>query len=395
VNGKLLRSRSISRPALLGWYLTLFFVLPSSSFQRANNTAEGKMTSLWNKAVPGVSGLSSVPSIAFVTSKILAVSEDAITCDDARSKCGKILLFDSDTGTLKRTITWIAPLELRKFVTQPEILPIRSDQFLVKTANEVRLFSDDGEELKKRHLPLEGVPATYNPELTLWSHWQLATSPDGRVALLTLHRAIPNEAEEHWISVDTLEDETVEKAPSIRCCVSINDNSVVFDLDGSKGGVIAIREKGKGSRAICDTCLGRDPIFIDSDHILANTRPGASFAVMATSGHVEYRVSLGDRNDFIIHRSAAPAAQRIAFVWSASTFRPEKMGAGEYHVNVFDLAKRIPVAETRIPEQAQKIASFTSIVSPTVALALDGSKLAILHNSSLRVFSVAQYAMHH
>ncbi len=340
---------------------------------------------LWHEHISD--GFDPFQVVIFVAPDLLAVSQYDGACGDKESVCGRILLFEARSGELTKTLYWSAPSTLPGFSTRPELAAIHKGRFLVKTANQVRLFSSEGKELKRRNFVLESRKAPYNPKVTFWDRWQLAVSPDGQTALLTAHRVDHEEAEEHWISVETLEDLEVEKADTAFCCSSVSHDSVVYRAVSPKQIAISLREKGGVAHPLCEECFGRDAIFLDDSHVFMTTWPRASFTVVSTGGQVEYKKAFGNFDDGIGQVSAAPLAGMVAFQWSP---RHIPSGPMPYHVTIFDLASGRQLAEIQLSGRWRQNGPFISLKSPVIALAPDGSKLAILFESVLRVFSVGR-----
>ena len=345
-----------------------------------NPSAQPRPSPVWEKKISN--GFDPFQVAAFVTPDLLALSEYNGQCVGPDLACGKILLLDVRSGVLKNTLTWSAPLTLSRFDTRPELAPIQNGHFLVKTANEIRLFSSAGQELKKRLLDLKSVKAPYNPELTLWDRWQLAVDPTGQTAMLAAHRLYQDQAEEHWISVDTLEDIAVEKADSKLCCSSLSSDSVVYRSNVPKV-PISIRQKGNAARPLCDKCFGADPLFLDDEHILLITR--ASFTIVSANGKVQYEHGFGGPDDKIQQVSVAPLASRIAFRWNSGHIQKD---SGSYHVTVFDLTSRQQVIDVQLSERRLQQGSGFGVVAPVIALSPDGKWIAILYDSLLQLFPV-------
>lgn len=348
-----------------------------------NPSAQPRPSPVWEKKISN--GFDPFQVVAFVTPDLLALSEYNGQCVDPDLACGKILLLDVRSGVLKNTLTWSAPLTLSRFDTRPELAPIQNGHFLVKTANEIRLFSSAGQELKKRLLDLKSVKAPYNPELTLWDRWQLAVDPTGQTAMLAAHRLYQDQAEEHWISVDTLEDITVEKADSKLCCSSLSSASVVYTSNVPKQVPISIRQKGSAARSLCSKCFGVDPSFLDDDHVLMTTWAGASFKIVSTAGQVQYEHAFGNSYDQIQQVSVAPLASRIAFRWNSGHIQNDSAG---YRVTVFDLASRRQLMDMRLSERPRQQGSQLGIVTPVIALSPDGNWIAVFYDSLLQLFPV-------
>jgi len=167
--------------------------------------------------------------------------------------------------------------------------------------------------------------------------FNLAASPDGTTVLATGHRPSQTEAEEHWISPDTLEDVRVEIADSVHCCRAIGSQQVVYPQAAPKMDSVLLRSSGGQPKPLCKKCFGREAMFLDNNKVVIATWPGSTLEMVSTAGDVLYSKAVGDRDESVIGMSCASVPQRIAFV-SAPQYLQEN--SRNYNVRVFDYARK-------------------------------------------------------
>jgi len=324
------------------------------------------------------------PVLVFTSSKRLAISDIDQLATGVNSD---ILLLDAGTGTLLSRIPSSAPTFLSGFERAPIVVPLRDGRFLVKSWNLLRLLSADGQELKRRTLTLESVQASYNTKLLLWDRWDIAASPDGTAALATRHRSSHREAEEHWLSTDTLDDIEVESADSGRCCLAVSRKHVVYSSSAPKLEPLWIRAKGAAARLLCAKCFGDNGVFLNDDHVVFATWPKASLAIASTGGAIKFRRSFGEADDTILAISVAATPQRVAFL-SGPGHVPATVA--NYKIGIFDVDQKRLVLKMSLAIPTHRTERLTTIISPQIAVSPDGKSLAVLTNSALQLYSLEQ-----
>ena len=323
------------------------------------------------------------PILVFTSSKRLAISDLDQLATGANSD---ILLLDAGTGTLLSRIPSSAPTFLSGFERAPIVVPLRDGRFLVKSWNLLRLLSADGQELKRRTLTLESVQASYNAKLLLWDRWDIAASPDGTAVLATRHRSSHREAEEHWLSTDTLDDIEVESADSGRCCLAVSRKHVIYSSSAPKLEPLWIRAKGAAAaRPLCAKCFGDNGVFLNDDQVVFATWPKASLAIASIGGEIKFRRSFGEADDTILAISVAATPQRVAFLSG-----PEHVPAtvANYKIGIFDVDQKRLVLKMLFTTPIHRTERLTTIISPQIAISADGRSLAVLTNSALQLYSL-------
>ena len=338
----------------------------------------------WSKAVVGKA--EHLPILVFITPTVLAVTGSLDQPLPAGlERRGTIELLDAQTGSLKETLSWSAPSSAPLFDSRA-VLPLSGGRFLVQSWDLLRLFSPDGQVLKTRTLPLEGNQANYNSNITIWDRWDFGSSPDGNVVLATRHRPKFPEAEEHWLSGETLEDLRVETADSAHCCHAVGHEQVLYSAHLPEEPMV-IRSKGGQPHPLCSKCCGGQGVFLDDTQVVLTTRPRGRFLVVSTSGEIRVDETLGGEDDRIIEVSVAPVSRQVAFLLGPQHLRDTP---GEYSVYVYDSVLKKPIFKIQIPEHIHRDKPFVeSITSPHIALSPGGKNLAILDDSVLRVYGTS------
>ncbi len=216
----------------------------------------------WSK--PTTARLAHPSILKFVTPSKLALAGPPEDLPEGASlKQGSVEILDVATGTVTQKIRWSAPSSTSNFALIAA-LPLSDGRFVFQSWNQLTLFSADGKIAATRTLPIESKQADYNPNLTLWDIWQFAASPEGR-DLLAIRRAVNSrEIEEHWLSVETLEDVQLRSDSARRpymtevgCTTAVGGGQELYSSGVPRKEPIVIRTKNGESHALCPRCYGQ------------------------------------------------------------------------------------------------------------------------------------------
>jgi len=340
---------------------------------------------VWERAIADVDPYSDP---IFATSGLLAIDLTATPASkDEPAKTGEIELFDAGTGTQRTRLSWSAPRNSSNFGTH-DLVPLSGDKFLLRNWDKIAIVSSTGEILATRTLPLESAQADYNPNLTLWDHWQVASSPDGTTILGIRHHG--RETDLHWLSNDTLQDIQVESIKTNKCCSTVSDGQMVY-ADLPKGQTL-IRDRHGKERALCGKCIGGDAHFIDNEDIAIAIKAERRLLVVSTSGEVSGDLKLPGSDSKIYQMSVARFSKRIALLLGPKHFGgpPKAFSAYVYDVAIKKITFEIHVLEVRSEQEIVKGSSsmhFEGTVSPRIALSPDGKRLAVLNQGTLYMYS--------
>ena len=352
-------------------------------------------TLVWSK--PAIQDLASLAVLKFMTSATLATGGPPEESPEGASlKRGSVELLDVQTGTVAQRIFWSAPLSTSNFALRA-VLPLSDGRFVFQSWDQLTLFSAAGEIVTTRTLPMESRRADYNPNLTHWDIWQFAASPDGR-DLLAIRRAVNSrEIEEHWLSVETLEDVQVRSDSARRpymteasCTTAVGREQDLHLSGGPKKEPIVIRTKNGAAHPLCPKCYGSAALFLDDNHIVVSGWPRARFLVVSTEGQIQVDRTVGGKDDHIIQMSVAALSQQVAFLRG-----PQRMqnNTGKYSVFIYDAVRKKAVLLLQIPEhihveRVESLGIMETRIPPQIALSPDGRSLAILDDSSLQMYGL-------
>ena len=333
----------------------------------------------WSKSAPS----RSVPSaiLVFLTPDILAVSGTLEEGDSQRT--GSLELLDARSGGIRKTLSWSAPSSAPLFLNRA-VVRLSKGRFLLQSWNSLKLFSPEGEVLKTRTLAVEDHHPDYNPSLTIHDHWNIGASPDGHVLLATLHRPGHPEAEEHWLSPETLEDIQVETADTAHCCDAVGHEQVIYRPSAPKLAPVLIRSKGDQPRPLCTKCFAAHAAFLD-DKWIALVLAGC-LLIVSNEGEIQADEHLGSKEDKIAEISVAPISRQIAFLLMPQYLRSTP---GNYRVCVYDPVLKKVTFQMQIPVRIRREPPWDEVTAPNIALSPDGKSLAILDDSMLRIYALS------
>jgi len=236
----------------------------------------------WSK--PASAGLGHPSVLKFVTSSKLAIAGPPEDLPGGASlKQGRVEILDVATGTVTQEIPWSAPSSKGNFALIAA-LPLSDERFFFQSWDQLMLFSAEGKIVATRTLPIESKQADYNPDLTLWDIWRFLSSPDGRDLLAIRHRVTSREIEEHWLSVEMLEDLQLRTSSGPDNMMAVGREQELCRAAVPKKEPIAIRTKNGESHALCPKCYGSTAVFLNENQIVVSSWPRARFLVVSTDG---------------------------------------------------------------------------------------------------------------
>ena len=147
---------------------------------------------------------------AFLDDRTIAVSLDfQFGGDLSRRHNNPIVIVDAANGTIAKSHTWKWEGRLSSF-DNAVLLPVGNSACLVVIGNELFRLSHTLEITAQRELPRQVVPLLGN---MYQDHWTILTDPGAKKALLVHFPFVPDDTAEkhgeaHWISAETLEDES-------------------------------------------------------------------------------------------------------------------------------------------------------------------------------------------
>jgi hypothetical protein len=239
--------------------------------------------------------------------------------------------------------------------------------------------------LAMRELPLKRT--TFNG-YRFQDSWWLLTDPRTKKGLLGLSPVSANgpvAPERHWISVQTLEDESPTSLAPGSVFGTLVGDSVVYSGGIPFKDTALIQRESEPPRPLCGQCVGQVIGSFGNGLIFLNTRH--SHLVVDTDGKVYYRGGrLGGRADRIDADSGAITANRIAFEFG-------HLGRTlEVTVVVLDVDAKKEIMRFKVSQEPENeiVGRFVEekFVAPTLALSPDGRKLAFLSGTVLSLFNV-------
>ena len=334
----------------------------------------------WSKSAASRSARSAI--LVFLTPDILALSE---TVEEGGSqRTGSVELLDVQSGGVRKTLSWSAPSSAPLFLSRA-VVRLSEGRFLLQSWNSLKLFSPEGEVLKTRTFAVEDHRPDYNPSLTIHDHWDIGASPDGHVLLATLHRPGHPEAEEHWLSPETLEDIQVETADTAHCCDAVGHEQVVYSPSAPKLAPVLIRSKGDQPRPLCNKCFAAHAAFLDDKWIVLVL--AGRLLIVSNEGEIKADENLGSKEDKVTEISIAPISRQIAFLLMPQYSRSTP---GNYRICVYDSVLKKVTFQMQVPVRIRREPPWDEVITaPNIALSPDGKSLAILDDSMLRIYALS------
>jgi hypothetical protein len=342
----------------------------------------------WSK--PASADLGHPSILKFVTSNKLAIAGPPEDLSEGASlKQGHVEILDVQTGAVTQKIPWSAPSSTTNFALIAA-LPLSDGQFVFQSWNQLTLFSADGKIVATRTLPVESKQADYDPNLTLWDRWRLLSSPNGKDLLAIRHSVNSRENEEHWLSIETLEDLQLRTSSGPDNMMAVGREQELCRAAVPKKEPIAIRAKNGESHALCSKCYGSAGLFLNENQIVVSSWPRARFLVVSTDGQIQVDQTIGKKDDRILQMSVAPPqSHQIAFVLGPQYLRKK---AGKISVLIYDTARKKAELVMQITEriQIQTVGGFEieSRTGPQIAFSPDLRSLAVLDDSTLQMYAL-------
>lgn len=331
------------------------------------------------------------PVLAYIDSGRLAYGGDQKVVDSS-TVGGTIAIFETASGSEIGKLEWSSPSALPGFQQAPRAFAVADGRFLLAESNRLRLFSSSLKELASRRLSVGSAATSYNDRLVLWDRWDIAGSADGNNVMAVWHDARSDRTEEHWLSLETLEDIDIEKNidNSGHCCHSISREWLVYATASPGTDPILARKRGGAPHRLCKQCLGTNPILLDNQRIVIATFPSATLLEVGVDGSIRKRIAVGTKSQRVDQIATAGSGDILAVLVG-----PTNLGPEEYSVHVLDtksgrLLKQFDfsgkVRQDRIDGSA------ISVGSPSIALSPEGNELAILNGSYLLIYSLDHLA---
>jgi len=297
----------------------------------------------------------------------------------------RALLFqvDAASGRVVSRADWNnVPSPQNRVDNDFQILPTHDGRFLVRAGAVLKLLGPDFNEIRNRVL-VEGYTSD-------WDYWFVGVAPDGRQGFFKRGKQ-SGLSEDHWFSADTLEDEQVDKAPPEEDRLSnpiITNSSVYFHRREPKG--LYVRERGQeSSRLLCSECTGVPVTILPNGLLFIATAPKASFLLVSPDGTVVRRASYGTGVDSSFHVSAASTSPRFAFRYGHLERGLFSWRLPETAV-VFDTKRMKDIYQLKYQPEAEHIAGGEGWIHTSIALSLDGTRLAVLGLAVLKEFEISK-----
>jgi hypothetical protein len=295
-----------------------------------------------------------------------------------------ILTIDAKNGTSQKSQVWKGPPAEGVYSTG-------NSGCLVMVGAQLLSLSQTLEVVAKRVLPR-------NPIIDLphgivgQDDWTVLTDPRSKKALLVRFPFVPGTTgrkfgDAHWISTDTLEDQSSMSIPRWEgTSAAVVGDSVIFGELGVERQPALIQINDKEPRPLCADCFGRvDGTF--GNGLVFWDRPN-EYLVRDTSGTILFRkTGVGGRADTIGGASGARTSNRVAFQFGHLGRR-----VLEETVVVLDVDAQKEIWRYKLRQEAVRteIGGFVreSFPSPRLALSPDGKKLAILSGTEISLFEI-------
>jgi len=298
-----------------------------------------------------------------------------------------IFAIDAKDGTSRNSQTWRGWRGLPAVHSGRAFYPTGGAESLTNDGDLLIRLSSTLEVLARRELPLNRADFNGHPQQ---DHWWILSDPRTRKALLVRspfpgHGPVSQEG--HWISVNTLEDESsISLPPSSAGGVGalIGDSVLLSGGIPAKESVM-IQKGNESPRPLCAQCTGLVGGTFGSELIFLEARH--SYFVVDLEGKVFYRGGrIGGRTDTVDSVSGAITKNRVAFEFGHLGRLLEET------IVVLDVDMKKEILRFVANQKANRtsVGGFVkeTFVSPQLALSPDGLKLAVLTGSVLELFEV-------
>jgi len=259
---------------------------------------------------------------------------------------------------------------------------------LVILGNQLLSLSQTLEVVARRDLPQR---PTFFKGFMRQDQWIVLTDPRTKKALLVHFPYEPgtvgrNLGDAHWISVDTLEDQSSISVPRWQGDgAALVGDSVISNELGAKHRPPQVQINDEEPRPLCAECFGG--VQGSFGNGLLFLRGLNEYWVSDSQGTILYRKKgVGGRADTIGGISGAITTNRVAYHFG-------HLGRGlEETAVVLDVDAKKEIWRYELHQEAVRteVGGFVreSFPSPTVALSPDGKKLAIVSGTVLSVFDI-------
>ena len=267
------------------------------------------------------------------------------------------------------------------------ILPTGTSGCILIVDNQLFSLSHTLDVVGKRDLPRN--PAMFNGFMRQ-DQWTILTDPGAKKALLVRFPFVPTSTgskygEAHWISPDTLEDQSSMSVPRWGGTAVLVGDSVIFNELGVERQPAQIQTNGGQPRPLCAECFGG--VEASFGNGLVFLRGLHEYSVRDSNGTIRYsKKGIGGRADTIGGVRGAITMKRVAY-------RFGHLGRGlEETAVVLDVDSNKEIWWYKVHQSAARteVDGFVkeSFPSPTVAMSPDGKKLAIVSGTTLSVFEI-------
>lgn len=301
----------------------------------------------------------------------------------------RLVELDAKSGNIVKAVQW-RDIALADPAAEDQVFAVDNNRILFRAGGALKLCSIDLEELRSRALPVEwfGITGIY-------------PSPSGRIGSMNypVRRDNPRH-EQRWFSTETLQDLQVEMGPRYLSSRPASDDQVVYQPPENQHGNVPVYLRKRGEeegRPLCDSCFGViQGVTPNGLVFLSKMPPGASFLLVDRAGTIVYKGTYGRRGDFISWYSDpltfSRTGHRLVFQYGyiGGLLNP----GGHFKVVVFDTASMKNIFQVKITEHPQ-IRKFRTLGlvevswrNSNLALSPDGSVLAILYGTTLKLFRV-------
>lgn len=352
----------------------------------------------YRDAAEGPGSQSDRLSLAFLDDSTIAVSvqfefrpqsaEDALVKFQHTLYNTAVLTIDAQKGTNQNSQVVKGWQGLSAVLWGSGIHSTGASGCLVSIGDRLFSFSHELEVVATRELPLNRTQFNGYPQQ---DQWMVLTDPRTKKALLVHFPYEPgtagrNHGDAHWISVDTLEDQSSISVPRWQGDgAALVGDSVISNELGAKHRPAQIQINDKEPRPLCAECFGG--VQGSFGNSLLFLRGLNEYWVSDSQGTILFRKKgVGGRADTIDGVSGAMTSNRVAYHFG-------HLGRGlEETAVVLDVDAKKEIWRYELHQEAVRteVGGFVSesFPSPTLALSPDGKKLAIVSGTVLSIFDI-------
>lgn len=298
-----------------------------------------------------------------------------------------ILTVDAQNGASQKSQVAKGWQGLPAMLVGPGIHSTGTSGCLVSVGDQLLSLSRELAVVARRELPLNRIEFNGYPQQ---DQWTILTDPRTKKALLVHFPFEPQTTgrkfgEAHWISPDTLEDQSSVSVLRWGGTAALVGDSVVFDELGVDHQPALIQTNDKEPRPLCVNCFGG--VEASFGNGLVFLRGVHEYSVRDSKGTILYsKKGIGGRADTIGGISGAITRNRVAYHFG-------HLGRGlEETAVVLDVDAKKEIWRYELHQEAviTKVDRFVkeSFPSPTLAISPDGKKLAIVSGTTVSVFDI-------